>query len=471
MPLTWVVYFCETKHDMAQLPYQSLNPATEVLVAEFPYAEDAEVDQALLTADRAFDGWRSMDIEMRAQAFERLAERLKARKSELAGLITTEMGKPQAQAEAEIDKCHWLIEFYAGSAPAFLMDEHPQIGEDKQATVSYESLGIVLGVMPWNFPFWQVMRYAVPALLAGNVSILKHAENVPQCASAIASLFEEAEFPTGTFQNLFATHEQIARLLDDMRVQGLTVTGSDKAGSHLASLAGKAIKKSVLELGGSDPFIVFADSDLRAAVGAGIMARYQNSGQSCIAGKRFLVEQSIYSQFMGMYSDAVKRLTIGDPSEGHYIGPMARADLRDQLAGQIAESERGGAVYDELVAAPEGPGFYHGAGMLTEVRPGVPAYEDEMFGPVATLMPFNRAEEAIKLANDSRYGLGAAVWTADSDRAQYMARALQCGFVAVNSMVKSDPRLPFGGVKQSGYGRELGMQGIREFTNIKTILQ
>ena len=456
---------------MSQLPYQSLNPASEALIAEFPYAEDTEVDQALLAADRAFDGWRTLDVEQRALAFERLAERLLVRKSEMARLITTEMGKPLAQAKAEIDKCHRLIEFYAGSAPAFLMDEHPQIGKDKQATISYEPLGIVVGVMPWNFPFWQVMRYVVPALLSGNVSILKHAENVPQCAVALVSLFEEADFPEGVFQQLYATHAQVARLLEDERVQGLTVTGSDKAGRDLASLAGKNIKKSVLELGGSDPFIVFDDSDLRAAVEMGIKARYQNSGQSCIAGKRFLVQEGVYSQFLGMYTDAVQKLTIGDPMDGHYIGPMARADLRDQLAEQIAESERGGAVYDELVAAPEGPGFYHGAGIITEVRPGISAYEDEIFGPVATLMPFKTTGEAIKLANDNRYGLGGAVWTGDHDKAMHMARALQCGFVAINNMVKSDPRLPFGGVKQSGYGRELGMPGMREFTNIKTILQ
>jgi succinate-semialdehyde dehydrogenase/glutarate-semialdehyde dehydrogenase len=383
--------------------------------------------------------------------------------------MTLEMGKPIAEARAEIEKSAWGCEYYAAEGPGFLEDE--VIATDAgRSLVTYPPLGTVLAVMPWNFPFWQVFRFAAPALVAGNTGLLKHASNVPQCAQAIESVFEEAGFPGGVFRSLMITSSRVAAVIEDVRVHAVTLTGSEPAGRQVAATAGSQVKKSVLELGGSDPFIVLEDADLDLAVEQAVVSRFLNTGQSCIAAKRFIVVDAIADEFVTRFRTAVEAIRMGDPlDETNTLGPMARIDLRDELHEQLVDSLSQGAVAVTGCNPEAGSGAFYQPSIIDHVKPGMRAYREELFGPVATVIRATDEAEAVHIANDTDFGLGGSVWTRDTERGERIARQLQCGCAFVNGMVKSDPRLPFGGVKNSGYGRELSRLGIHEFVNAKTI--
>jgi succinate-semialdehyde dehydrogenase/glutarate-semialdehyde dehydrogenase len=388
---------------------------------------------------------------------------------EYAGIITREMGKPVTEARAEIEKCAWLCEYYAQEGPGFLADE--LIESDASCSlVAWQPLGTVLAVMPWNFPFWQVFRFAVPALVAGNTGLLKHASNVPLCALAIEAVFREAGFPEGVFRSLMISSARVAKLIADPRVHAVTLTGSEPAGREVAAAAGAHLKKTVLELGGSDPFIVLEDADLDLALENAVTSRFLNTGQSCIAAKRFILVESIADEFVRRFRAAVEALTVGDPlDENTRLGPLARIDLRDTLHQQVIDSIAAGAVAVTGCNPESGPGAWYQPSILDRVAPGMPAWSEELFGPVALVIRARDEADAVRIANDSPFGLGGSVWTADSVRGERVARQLECGCAFVNGLVKSDPRLPFGGVKHSGYGRELSRLGIREFVNAKTV--
>ncbi|MGH2356067.1 MAG: NAD-dependent succinate-semialdehyde dehydrogenase [Chloroflexota bacterium] len=448
---------------------ESINPTTEEVLATFDETAPDQIEQALADAIAAFRSWRRRSFSERGELLRRVGAALRADKEHLARLITLEMGKPITQAEAEIEKCAWNCDFYAERAEGFLADEHVQTNA-QESYVAYEPLGVVLAVMPWNFPFWQVIRFAAPALMAGNTALLKHSSNVPQCAVAIETLFTEAGFPPGVFRTLLVPSGAVERIIADPRVAAVTLTGSDAAGSRVAEAAGRHLKKTVLELGGSDPFVVLDDADLPAAAAMGAKARYQNTGQSCIAAKRFIVAQPVTGEFERHFVEAVKRLRVSDPLERETeVGPLARGDLREQLERQVRDSLAQGA---RLLLGGERlnrRGFFYAPTVLADVTEGMPVWQEETFGPVAALVRLKDEGELIAAANDSPYGLGANLWTGDIERGRRLARQVQAGFVAINGMVASDPRLPFGGVKRSGYGRELGVFGIREFVNIQTI--
>ncbi|HZU06729.1 MAG TPA: NAD-dependent succinate-semialdehyde dehydrogenase [Chloroflexota bacterium] len=449
---------------------QSINPATEEVLATFEEFTPAQIDAALAQAATAFQEWRRASFAERAALLRRAAERLRAEKARYAGLITDEMGKPIVEAEAEIEKCAWNCEYYAENGARFLADEPVATGA-RASYVAFEPLGVVLAIMPWNFPFWQVFRAAVPALMAGNTCLLKHASNVPQCALAVEEVFRAAGFPPGVFQTLLIPSSAVETLIADDRVQAVTLTGSDVAGSQVAMAAGRALKKTVMELGGSDPFIVLEDADLAAAAETGARARCQNTGQSCIAAKRFIVVDAVAEEFEERFRAAVSRLRVGPPRERTtQIGPLARGDLRDALERQLRASLAAGARLVLGGTRLEGRGYYFAPTVLADVTLAMPVCQEETFGPLAAVLRVRDAEEALAVANGSRYGLGASVWTRDLERGQALARRLEAGVVFVNGMVASDPRLPFGGVKRSGYGRELGVFGIREFVNIQTIV-
>ena len=448
---------------------QSVNPATGEVLATFDAASAAQIEQTVGGAQEAFRSWRKTLFRERTALMHRAAAYLRHERSRLAGLITAEMGKPIAEGEAEIEKCAWNCDFYADNAEGFLADE-PHPSSATESYVQFPPLGVVLAIMPWNFPFWQVFRFAAPALMAGNTALLKHASNVPQCALAIAEVFRAAGFPSGAFATLLISGGVATRLIDDRRIVAVTLTGSDAAGRAVAEAAGRAIKKTVLELGGSDPFIVFEDADLSAAVEMGVRARYQNTGQSCIAAKRFIVVHAVFDQFQQRFVEAVRALRIGNPMDrATQIGPLARDDLRDTLEQQVQASVRQGACVLSGGARRPGPGYFFEPTVLTDVRAHMPASCEEVFGPVAALIRVRDAQEAIAAANDSPYGLGANLWTSDLSRARHTARDIEAGQVFINGMVASDPRLPFGGVKASGYGRELSVYGIREFVNLQTV--
>jgi acyl-CoA reductase-like NAD-dependent aldehyde dehydrogenase len=447
----------------------SINPATEQILQQFqPHSPD-QIESALARACAAFLDWRHTSFRARSEPLNRMAAALRRRKQELAGLITAEMGKVIAESEAEVEKCAWVCEYYAAQAEGFLgVEQRPSSGS--LSYLEYLPLGTVLAIMPWNFPFWQVFRFAAPALMAGNTGILKHASNVPQCALMIEELFQSAGFPDGTFRSLLIPGPATAALITDPRVAAVTLTGSEEAGSRTAELAGRSLKKTVLELGGSDPFVVLEDADLDAAVAAGVRARFFNNGQSCINAKRFIVVEPLYEQYREQYVEAVRRLIVGDPlNRETQLGPLARGDLRDDLERQVELSMRQGASLLLGGSRCEGRGYYFQPTVLAEVTPGMEAGSAEIFGPVAALMKAGNAEDAIRIANATPYGLGASLWTRDLDRARNLAREIEAGQVFINGMVASDPRLPFGGVKRSGYGRELSEFGIREFVNIQTV--
>ena len=448
---------------------ETLNPATGKPVQTFETWGDDELEAALQQVAGASPGWRETAFADRAALMRGAASVLRDKSDHYAGLITLEMGKPIREARGEIEKCAWVCEYYAENAEAFLADELIESDASK-SYVAYLPMGTVLAVMPWNFPFWQVFRFAAPGLMAGNTGVLKHASNVPQCALAIEEVFLEAGFPAGCFRTLMISASQVKGVIEDPRIHAVTLTGSEPAGRQVAATAGNAIKKSVLELGGSDAFVVLEDADLDAAVKTGVSSRFLNNGQSCIAAKRFIVVDAIADDFVQRFTREVDALNVGDPTlEDTDLGPMSRNDLRDELHKQVEDSIAQGAVAALGCNPIDGAGAYYQPSVLDKVVPGVRAYEEELFGPVAIVIRASDEDEALRIANDSRFGLGGSVWTQDSQRGDRFARRMQSGSTFVNGLVKSDPRLPFGGTKASGYGRELSTHGIREFVNAKTV--
>ncbi|HEY7066395.1 MAG TPA: NAD-dependent succinate-semialdehyde dehydrogenase [Chloroflexota bacterium] len=448
---------------------ESINPATEEVEARFDEHTPDQVEAALQAAAGAYRSWSRTSFDERGALFHRAAAQLRERKAHYAGLITAEMGKPIVEAEAEVEKCAWNCEFYGEHAAGFLTDERIETSA-KLSYVAFEPLGVVLAVMPWNFPFWQVFRAAAPAMMAGNTCVLKHASNVPRCALAVEEVFREAGFPGGAFRTLLVSARAVEPIIADARVRAVTLTGSDVAGRQVAAAAGHALKKTVLELGGSDPFIVLDDADLDTAAETAAKARFQNTGQSCIASKRFLVQERVAGDFEERFRAAVGRLRVGDPREREtQVGPMARNDLRDALEQQLRASVDQGARVLAGGTRLEGRGYFFAPTLLTEVSATMPVMNEETFGPLAAVYRVRDDDEAVQVANSSRFGLGSSVFTRDPERGQRLARRIESGLVFINGMVASDPRLPFGGVKDSGYGRELSTYGIREFVNVKTV--
>ena len=451
------------------MAFSTVNPATAQSVWACDAWDATQIERTLAESARAAAPWAATELSARCALLRRAAEVLRGRTAELAGLITLEMGKLAREARAEVEKCALACDYYAEHAPAFVADE--LIASDAgRSLVAYQPLGTVLAVMPWNFPLWQVFRFAAPALAAGNGALLKHASNVPQCALAIEGVFTEAGFPPGIFRTLMIGAAQVEQVIADPRVHAVTLTGSEPAGRKVAAAAGAHLKKTVLELGGSDPFMVLEDADLELTVSNALASRFLNAGQSCIAAKRFIVVDAVADAFVASFKAEVEKLAAGDPAaEGTTLAPMARGDLRDELHKQVVASlERGAEKVTGCEPLP-GPGYYYAASILDRVAPGMPAYEEELFGPVAAVIRVVDETEALAVANASRFGLGASVWTRDSERGERLARRIQAGACFINGLVKSDPRLPFGGVKASGYGRELSHHGLREFVNAKTI--
>ena len=447
----------------------SLNPATGELLNRFVPISDAEIENKLDRADQTFRTYRRTPFSERAQMMLRTAGILESEKIELGKLMTTEMGKTLRSAAEEAAKCAWGCRFYAENAERFLADEVVP----SNATLSYiryEPLGPILAIVPWNFPFWQVFRFAAAALMAGNVVLLKHAPNVPQCALRIGELFQRAGFPEGAFQTLLIEVEAVRRIVEDPRVKGVTLTGSVRAGRDVAAIAGAAIKKTVLELGGSDAFIVMPSADLDQAVKTAVTARTINNGQSCIAAKRFILHEKIADEFTQRFVTAMESLRVGDPMNNDTdIGPISRDDLLAKLDEQVKKSVKMGAKVLTGAKILKRPGYFYAPTVLTDIPKGAPAYDEELFGPVAALFLVRNIDEAIAVSNETQFGLGSAAWTRDRGEMKRFIDELEAGLVFINGMVASDPRLPFGGVKQSGYGRELGAQGIREFVNVKTV--
>ncbi|MCA1184853.1 MULTISPECIES: NAD-dependent succinate-semialdehyde dehydrogenase [unclassified Saccharopolyspora] len=447
----------------------SIDPATEAELARYEVDGPAEVDAALAAAATAQRAWRRTPLAERTALLREIARVLRAGRERYARLITTEMGKPIAEAAAEVDKCALTCEHYAEHAAELLADR-PVRTDDGEAVVVCEPLGVVLAVMPWNYPFWQFFRFAAPALAAGNGAILKHANNVPQCALAIGEVLRDAGAPAGLCRALLVEVPVVAELIADDRIAAVTLTGSTEVGAIVAGQAGNALKKQVLELGGSDPFLVLADADVPAAAAAAVRARFTNVGQSCVNAKRFLVAEPIAEEFAAAFTAAAEALPVGDPTDpATRIGPMARANLRDALHDQVLRTIAAGARLRTGGEPVPGPGFHYPPTVLDHVEPGMAAFDEETFGPVAAITRVAGAEQAVELANRTEFGLGAAVWTRDLALARRIAAEIDAGAVFVNGVVASDPRLPFGGVKKSGYGRELGAEGIREFVNVKTL--
>lgn len=447
----------------------AINPTNGSELARYEPHDDAFVDAALSAAATAQKAWRKVPVKDRVGLLHGMAKALRANKSRYAEMITLEMGKPIVEAEAEIEKCAYNCDFYAEHSPRYLADEHLQ-SNASESVVAFDPLGVVLAIMPWNYPFWQFFRFAAPAFAAGNGAILKHANNVPRCALAIEEVMTEAGCPDGLFRTLLIEPQKVAGLIGDDRIAAITLTGSTEVGAIVAAQAGQALKKQVLELGGSDPFIVLADADLEDAAAVAVKARYINVGQSCVNAKRFIVEDGIADRFVELFCAGVAKLKIGDPMERDTnIGPMARANLMNGLHAQVEKTISAGATLKMGGAPIEGDGFYYPPTVLDHVTPEMTAFREETFGPVAAIIRVKNAEEAIRLANQTEFGLGSAIWSKDVARARALARDLDAGAVFINGMVASDPRYPFGGIKRSGYGRELGVYGIREFVNIKTI--
>lgn len=448
---------------------RSINPFSEEIIQEYELVSFEQAAQAASEAKEAFLKWRTNTPAQRAWLIRSLAHVLEDKKEEFARIMTMEMGKIRREAIAEVEKCAWLCNYYAQEGPTALMPE-PIYTEAMKSYVRFDPIGVVLAIMPWNFPFWQVFRAAVPAMLAGNTVILKHASNVLGCALKIEEIFQEAGFPENTFRTLIASSTVALRLIDEDLVDGVTLTGSAQAGSKVAETAGRRIKKVVLELGGSDPFIVFADADIKKAASVAVTARMLNAGQSCIAAKRFIVERPKFEKFRDEFIKEMKKLRIGDPADPDTgLGPMARADFVADLDRQLQDAVEKGA---DVVRTHEysGPGYMFAPAVVTNTGPDMEVIREETFGPIAPIIPFDTVEEAIEIANSTPYGLGGAVWTSDLKRAEIVAANLDCGAVAVNDMVKSDPRMPFGGTKKSGMGRELSHYGLKEFVNIKSVV-
>jgi succinate-semialdehyde dehydrogenase/glutarate-semialdehyde dehydrogenase len=448
---------------------QSINPASGEVLETFPATGAHDIERSVAAAHAAFLEWRDVPFATRAESMRKAAALLRGRKDDYARTMALEMGKPVAQGDAEVDKCAWTCEFYAEHAEAMLAPQ-ARASDASKSYVRFDPLGPVLAIMPWNFPFWQVFRFAAPALMAGNAAILKHASNVPRCALQIEEVFRAAGFPRGLFATVLVGSDAVAALIADPRIAAVTLTGSDRAGSQVAAQAGRELKKTVLELGGSDPFIVLADADLAAAARTAADARLVNSGQSCIAAKRFIVVEAVADRFVAAFADELRARRMGDPLDrATQVGPQARVDLRDALHRQVEESIQRGARRVLGGEIPPGPGAFYPPTLLTAVGRGMPAFYEETFGPVAAVIRAKDDADAVRHANDSVFGLGASLWTQDRAKAERLAARLEAGAVFINGLVKSDPRLPFGGVKRSGYGRELSEYGIREFVNIKSV--
>ncbi|MDL5361051.1 NAD-dependent succinate-semialdehyde dehydrogenase [Halalkalicoccus sp. NIPERK01] len=449
---------------------ESVNPATGETLETYDDHTDEEVDRALDRAMETFEEWRERPINERQVLLSRAAEVLRENEEEYAELMTEEMGKPITGARAEVEKCAWVCDYYAERADEFLADEVLGSEPESRSLVSYEPLGAVLAVMPWNFPFWQVFRFAAPHLTAGNVGLLKHASNVPGCARAIEEVFSEAGYPEGVFTTLLVGSDTVEDVIRDDRLAAVTLTGSEGAGRAVAETAGSEVKKSVLELGGSDPFVVLDDADVEAAAETGAQARTINSGQSCIAAKRFIVHEAVYDEFVERFTEEMESLSMGDPmDENTDIGPQAREDLVEDVHEQVEGSVEAGAELAVGGELPDEEGNFYPPTVLTEVPRDAPAATEEVFGPAAAVFRVESEGEAIEVANDTDFGLGASIWTEDVERGERLARRVEAGCVFVNELVKSDPRIPFGGVKNSGYGRELAEKGIHEFVNEKTV--
>jgi succinate-semialdehyde dehydrogenase/glutarate-semialdehyde dehydrogenase len=448
---------------------RSINPFTEEVMSEFPVMSPLEVKVVVAKAREAFTGWKEKPVAERAYAVKQLGDVLRREKRSYAELITKEMGKPIKDALVEVEKCAWLSEYYADNAARFLQPEMVQT-EAKKSYVAFEPLGVVLAIEPWNFPFWQVFRAAVPALSVGNVVLLKHASNVPMTALAIEDAFRKAGFPENVFRTLLISSGDAMQLIDDDRVDAVALTGSNRAGEEVGAHAGRKIKSLVLELGGSDPFIVLNDADVEKAGRTAAQARMVNSGQSCIAAKRFIVMEQAAEEFTKHFVARLRELKIGDPmDEATDIGPVARKDIREDLKAQLRDAKLKGARIIEL-PQPFTKGYFFAPCVVLRPTPNMKVLSNEVFGPIAPIVVVKTEDEAVVAANNTEYGLGAAIWSRDTARAERIARRIEAGFVAINDMVKSDPRLPFGGVKKSGVGRELSHYGLKEFVNIKTVV-
>ncbi|OKH27485.1 NAD-dependent succinate-semialdehyde dehydrogenase [Chroogloeocystis siderophila] len=447
----------------------TINPATGETLKTFQPLTDAEIADRLKQAQTAFEQYRWLSIAERSHYMQAAAEILEQHKAEYAKLITLEMGKPLQSAIAEVEKCALVCRYYAEHAAEFLADVAVKT-DASQSFIRYQPLGIILAVMPWNFPFWQVFRFAAPALMAGNVGVLKHASNVPQCALAIEDIIQRAGFPLGVFQTLLVGADKVPALIEDERVKAATLTGSEPAGASLAAHAGKQIKKTVLELGGSDPFIVLASADIETAATTATTARMLNNGQSCIAAKRFIVEDAIADKFEKLLIEHFQALKVGDPMHPDtHIGPLATPGILQDLDQQVQNCIESGAKVLVGGKPLSRPGNYYPPTILSEISAGSAAYNEEFFGPVALLFRVSDIDAAIQLANNTPFGLGASAWTSDAHQRDRLISELDAGAVFINDLVKSDPRMPFGGIKRSGYGRELGIQGIHEFVNVKTV--
>lgn len=450
--------------------HTTINPTTGSEIATYDLLTAAAIEAALVRAEAAYREHRALSLTDRAERLTRTADLLEADQRRYASLMTCEMGKPIQQALAEVEKCAWVCRYYAEHGETFLADEEREAGAGRRSFVAYQPVGPVLAVMPWNYPFWQVFRFAAPALMAGNVGLLKHAKNVIGCGNAIEEVFREAGFVEGAFQHLPVETDAVAGIIADRRVRAVTLTGSEGAGAAVARAAGNALKPTVLELGGSDAFIVLADADLDRALDIGVTARTQNNGQSCIAAKRFILEAPVAETFTEGLAERMAALTVGDPKDPSTdVGPLAREDLRNEVHDQVRRAVDDGAEILTGGTIPKEKGFFYPPTVLGGVTEGTVAFDEEIFGPVASVIVAEDADDAVRLANASRFGLGGAVFTEDRAQGERVARAMESGACFINQMTKSHPNLPFGGVKDSGYGRELSRQGIRAFVNAKTI--
>ncbi len=448
---------------------KATNPATNELIKDYKEYTSKEVVDIIELTQKDFLLWRETSFEHRKKLMLEAASVLRENSEEYARVITLEMGKVITESRAEVEKCAWVCEYYAENAKEFLADEIIETDASK-SFAAFEPIGIVLAVMPWNFPFWQVLRFAAPALMAGNAGLLKHASNVPGCALAIESVFQRAGFPKNIFRTLLIPASGVEDVIVNDHVKAITLTGSEPAGMKVASVAGRELKKTVLELGGSDPYIVLEDAEISACVNTSVKSRMINAGQSCIAAKRFIVVESLVKEFEKQQTAIMKSLKMGDTlSDDSQVGAMARMDLLEELDEQVQKSIRMGAKLLCGGKKAEGAGAFYLPTVLSDVKKGMPVYDEETFGPVSAIIPVKDADEAVIVANDSRFGLGGSIWSKDLKKAESIARKIESGAVFVNGMTKSDPRLPFGGVKKSGYGRELSHYGIKEFVNIKTI--